>query len=104
MLTYNLKVVDGLTNGALGKVLGVKFNSAKKLQEIHVNFIGKNVGSETSKSFSHLREKYGLPCIALSRYETEFQLRSTNETTSTTGTATQFPLKLADAVTAHKVS
>ena len=27
-----------------------------------------------------------------------------DETTSTTGTATQFPLKLADAVTAHKVS
>ena len=103
MLTYNLKVVDGLTNGSLGIVYGVTFSHKGLLNEIHVHFVGKNVALETSKSFSHLEDKYGVPCIAVKRYETEFQLRNTKLTTSSTGTATQFPLKLADAVTAHKV-
>ena len=103
MLSYNLKVVDGLTNGSLGKVYGVKFNQKGLVSEIHVHFDGKNVAVETCKSFSHLQDKYGVPCIAVTRYETEFQLRNTNLSTSSTGKAIQFPLKLADAVTAHKV-
>ena len=104
MLTYNLKVVDGLTNGSMGEVYGVKFNHKGILNEVHVHFVGKNVGLETIKSFSYLEDKYGVPCIAVRRYETEFQLRNTKLSTSSTGKAIQFPLKLADAVTAHKVS
>ena len=103
MLTYNIMVADGLTNGSLGVVYGVKYSSNKELQEIHVHFTGKNVAAEASKNFTHLKNKYGVSTIALKRFETEFQLRNTKLTTSSTGTAVQFPLKLADAVTAHKV-
>ena len=103
MLTYNLKVVDGLTNGSVGQLYGIKVGSRNQLMEIHVHFFGKNVGIDTSKNFSFLKDKYGVPCIALSRYQTEFQLRKGDLSSSSTGTAIQFPLKLADAVTAHKV-
>ena len=49
MLTYNLKVVDGLTNGSVGQVYGIKVGSRNQLMEIHVHFVGKNVGIETCK-------------------------------------------------------
>ena len=104
MLTYNLKVADGLTNGAIGIVMGVKLSSDGELQEIHVNFTGKNVGKETSeKFFSHLYDLYGVPCVAIKVYETEFRIGRSNTGIRSSATAVNFPLKLAHAVTSHKV-
>ena len=104
MLTYNLKVNDGLTNGALGVVVGVETNSSGKLKEIHVHF-SANVGKETStKFFPHLKDKYGVPCVAIYIMEQEYRITRDNTGVKSTATAYNFPLKLAHAITSHKVN
>ena len=103
MLTYNLKTTDGLTNGAFGRVMGVKVNDRKVLQEVHVHFTNKTVAKEAYKSFPHLLEKYGVPCVAITRYETEYRLGKENSGVKSSATAINFPLKLAEAATSHKV-
>ena len=103
MLTVNLKTTDGLTNGAMGRVMGVRVDERGILQEVHVTFFNEDVAKETYKSFSYLHSKYGVPCIAVKRFEVEYRLGKENAGVKSSATALNFPLKLAEAVTVHKV-
>ena len=104
MLTYNLKTTDGLTNGTFGRVMGVKVNEKKILQEVHVNFMNEDVAKEAYKSYPHLLAQYGVPCVAITRYEFEFRLGKENSGVKSSATAWNFPLRLSEAVTSHKVT
>ena len=102
-LTVNLKTTDGLTNGAMGRIVGVKVDERGILQEVHVTFFNEDVAKETYKSFQNLLSKYGVPCIAVKRFEVEYRLGKENSGVKSSATALQFPLRLAEAVTAHRV-
>ena len=58
MLVFNCDTNDGLTNGAMGEVLG--FQRSKKGEVIYVivHFYNESVGREKRKRFTELQEKY----------------------------------------------
>ena len=70
--------------------------------EIIVHFINPEAGKETRKEFKHLEQKYGKPVLPIKKYEKTFSLDRHNSSAAT-ATAYQFPIKLATAVTSHKV-
>ena len=51
MLTYNLDTSDGLTNGAIGEVIGYDMSPEGKIQKIYVHFYDEKVGRERRKQF-----------------------------------------------------
>ena len=105
MLTTNLCTVDGLTNGAFGKIVGIKTTNDQRLVEIHVQFSNPHVGRETSKEHPHLERMYGGPTIPIKRFEAVFAVGKQDvEGARSTAAAIGFPLRLSDCVTSHKAS
>ena len=102
-LCYNLNTNDSLVNGSLGSVVGVKEDASGNLLEIHVNFWNEVMGRETAKSYPGLRIKYGVPTIAIRRLEAQPRVGSQNFGVKSTCTVYMFPLRLAHAMTIHKV-
>ena len=102
-LCYNVNTNDSLVNGSLGKVVGVKEDVSGNLLEIHVHFFNENMGKETAKSYPDLQARYGVPTIPVRRIEAQPRIGSQNYGTKSTCTVYMFPLRLAHAVTTHKV-
>ena len=58
MLTYNLNTSDGLTNGALGAVVGYDISSLGRIQRIVVQFVDDKVGKEKKKAFPNFAKRF----------------------------------------------
>ena len=102
-LCYNTNTNDSLVNGSFGRIVGVKENANGDLLEIHVHFLHETTGKETAKKYPDLKQKYGVTTIPVKRLEAQPRIGSQNYGVKSTCTVYMFPLRLAHAVTIHKV-
>ena len=97
MLTYNVDVSDGLVNGVLGTVKGIKKNSSGRVMTVLVNFDNPVVG-KTAIASSQWKASYS-DCVPIMRHEGKFEKFGKK---GAQVSRFQFPLTLAWAVTIHK--
>ena len=103
MLTYNVDVIDSLTNGAIGEIVGFQFTANQTIKTILVNFKNEKVGRNLRKNHSFLQQQFnGIPVTPIEKVEYNFSM-SKKRTNNQILTALQFPLKLSFACTAHKM-
>ena len=98
MITTNIDVTDGLTNGAMGTVTNVVIGEKTgKISSISVAFDSKHVGQEAMPtSVYHSINQNTVP---IHRTQTTFPI---DKKASFQATRSQFPLTLVWAVTIHK--
>ena len=58
MLTFNIDTSDGLSNGALGEVVGYKMSSEGRIQIIYVNFDAEKIGKDRRVSSTLKESRY----------------------------------------------
>ena len=98
MITTNIDVNDGLTNGAMGTVTNVVIDERTgKMISILVAFDSKHVGEEAIHTSVYKRKNQN----AVPIYKTQ-AIFPIHKKTSYQATRSQFPLTLAWAVTIHK--
>ena len=98
MLIANVDVSDGLCNGVSGIIKGIVFGESPNMPKaVYVKFDNERVGANARKTQSMLPEYTG--CVAIVPRDDTFQMKGRTYTT----TRQQVPLKLAWAVTIHKV-
>ena len=98
MITTNIDVSDGLTNGAMGIVTNVVIDDRKqKMITILVSFDSKHVGQEAMHTSVY--KSTNQPAVPI--YQTQ-EIFPIHKKTSCQATRSQFPLTLAWAVTIHK--
>merc|ERR1711872_561299 len=103
MLTYNIDVLDSLSNGALGEVVGLE-KANGKVNSILVQFNDPKVGKEKRKKCGHLQRQYPNYYVTpIEKIEFRFNMSKNPTSQNDFMTAVQFPLKLAFACTAHKM-
>jgi exonuclease III len=97
MLTNNMDVTDGLTNGAMGTVTYVALTNTR-VSTILVKFDNNHIGTSalTTSKFKHICKK----SIPITRIQQSFYI---NGKKSAEVMRTQYPLMLSWAVTIHKV-
>jgi hypothetical protein len=102
MLTRNLDVADGLSNGAQGTLTGILKNAnSDQVKVLMVKFDTERIGHET-----RIRSKYDLNpfpnySTPVERTEASFSLSKTKKNVS--ATRKQFPIRLCWACTVHKI-
>ena len=105
MLTYNVDVIDSLTNGTIGHVVGFETTQQGNIKSVLIKFKDEKSGREKRKKNSaHLTRKYhGIPVTPISKIEFRFNMSKSPSSQNDFMVATQFPLKLSFACTAHKM-
>ena len=98
MITMNIDVADGLTNGAMGTVTNVIIDQTTgKMSVILVAFDSEHVGQETRHTsvYNSIHQN----AVPIHHTQAKFTI---DKKTSFQATRTQFPLTLTWAVTIHK--
>ena len=98
MLIANVDVSDGLCNGVSGIIKAIEFGNSQNMPSIvYVKFDGDRIGNK-ARSSQFIPPQYS-GCVPITPRKEVFKLKGKTYTT----TREQIPLKLAWAVTVHKV-
>ena len=104
MLTYNVDVMDSLANGAIGEVVGFLFAPSGEVKTVLVHFKNEKVGRNKRKNTVSIQRMFPkIPVTPIEKIEFRFSLSKNTSSNNAIMTATQFPLKLSFACTAHKM-
>ena len=102
ILIHNVDVEDGLTNGQLGKLVKIIFTKEGKPDKLIVELQKKDAGIRNRKKFADLAKTFP-NCVILERVSINYSIRKKGGIIGSTATLIQFPVKLAYAITAHKI-
>lgn len=105
MVVMNNNTSDSLVNGSLGTILDVVTDTEGKVKYVIVKFDLEKSGAEQRRIHSQISEKYkvmnGTPIF---RQNIQYHITgSRNKPHAARATVFQFPLRLAYAVTGHKM-
>ena len=103
-MVFNISLIDGLVNGARGKVVGIEAKNGE-VSAIIVAFDNPNAGERQREKYPNLSRKYadvnGTPIM---RFDFEYPIKSrSGKPFGTKARVIQFPLRLSWASTAHKM-
>ena len=101
MLTYNIDVADGLTNGTRGEIMAFEMNTNGYIDKVLVKFDEKFQGENKRKEDKKLQIKYP-GCTPVERVMFQYSISRKKTGASNCARVVQFPLKLCFAATAHK--
>ena len=98
MLIKNIRTEDSLTNGQLGKLVGVIRDKDGGVKSLMVKFKKKDAGKLTRREHPHLEKEFP-GATKIDKALVQFSLKKGS---SAKATLIQFPIVLAHAVTVHK--
>ena len=102
MIIHNIDTIDSLTNGQIGTLEDTIKSEEGNVEKLIMKLNNKNAGKGNQQKYPQLAEKYP-GCVIIERMSLQYSLSAKSGDVGSTATLIQFPIKLAYAVTAHKV-
>ena len=102
ILIHNIDTSDGLTNGQLGELLGLIKTKDGHIDKLVVRLKKKDAGALNRKKYPGYINKYP-ESVIIERATVNYPIRKRGGAVGSTATLVQFPLKLAHAITSHKI-
>ena len=102
MIIHNIDTSDSLTNGQLGELVDIIKTTRGEVDKLVIKLKNKNAGNVNKTKYPGLSAKYP-DCVIIDRVSNQYTLRKNGGEVSNTATLFQFPVKLAHAITAHKI-
>lgn len=102
MIIHNIDVPDMLCNGQLGILEDMIKTDGKTVDVLVIKLYNKKAGERNREKNPKLRAKYP-DCVFIERVSFQYTLGGKKAEVGTTATVIQFPVRLAHAITAHKI-
>ena len=105
MVVLNVNTTDSLVNGSIGVIEDIVTEVDGKVKCVIIKFDSEKAGVEQRKQYAHIADRYeeenGTPIF---RQKIKYHLNGSGKKThAATATVFQFPIKLAFAITGHKI-
>ena len=102
MIIHNIDTTDMLCNGQLGWIVDVIRTTKDVIDILVLKLVDKKAGDSNRKKYPKLSQQYP-DCVFLERVSVQYTLRRKSGNVGSTATVIQFPVRLAHAITAHKI-
>ena len=102
ILIHNIDTADGLTNGQLGTLIDVIKTVDGSVAQFIIEFKNGNVGHKNRQNNPKLAAKYPNGTV-IEKVSFSYTLSKKSTAGSSKPTLIQFPIKVAKAITAHKI-
>ena len=102
ILIHNIDISDGLTNGQLGILVDVLRADDGTVIKLIVEFKNENIGKKNRLNHPKLALRYPKGTM-IEKVSFSYDLSKKSTVGSTKPTLIQFPIKVAQAITAHKI-
>ena len=102
IIIHNIDTPDRLTNGQLGVLVDVIRTTKGEVDKLIVKLNSKNSGIQNRARFPGLAARYP-ECVFIERVTNQYSIRKRSGDVSSTASVIQFPIKLAFAITSHKI-
>ena len=101
MLIHNIDVLDGMSNGSRGTLIGIERNTKNEIQILIVKFDEQYQGANKRMKFPHFTRKYpgGTP---IEKFLYPYSLAKKTTVAASTAQVYQFPMTVCFAATTHK--
>ena len=99
---HNIDTSDGLTNGQLGILIDVIRTNDGTFAKFIIEFKNGNVGNQSRQNNPKLAAKYPNGTV-IEKVSFSYTLSKKSTVGSSKPTLIQFPIKVAKAITAHKI-
>ena len=102
IIIHNIDTSDGLTNGQLGDLIGAIKTKEGETDKLIVKLRREDAGVQNRRKFHGLTQRYP-GSVVIERVTMNYPIRKRGGAVGSTATLVQFPVKLAHAITAHKI-
>ena len=102
MLIHNIDIADCLTNGQMGELVAITKSTTGTIDKLVIKLKNEDAGKLNRSKHSVLAAKYK-GCVIIERISLQYNIRKKSGDVGSTATLIQFPVKLAHAVTCHKI-
>ena len=102
ILIHNIDTPDGLTNGQLGILLGVIKADDGSIIKCIIKFTNTRIGQASRSRNQQYAAKYPEGTV-IEKVAFDYPISKKSSSASKKATLIQFPIKLAQAITAHKI-
>ena len=101
MIVHNIDTADTICNGQIGTLIEMVWTTKDVVDMLVIKLIDNNAGESNKKKYPKLSQQYP-DCVFIERVSIQYSLRK-NINVGATATVIQFPVRLAHAITAHKI-
>ena len=102
ILINNIDTSDGLTNGQLGEFIQTINTKDGEVDKLIIKLKKKEIGENNRRKFPGLTSKYP-GSVVIERSTVNYPIRKRGGAVGSSATLIQFPVKLAHAITSHKI-
>ena len=102
MIVQNIDTADMLCNGQIGTLVEVVRTTNDVVDLLVIKLMDIKAGENNRKKNSKLSQQYP-DCVFIEKVSVQYTLRKKSGNVGSTATVIQFPVRLAHAITAHKI-
>ena len=102
MIVHNIDTADMICNGQVGILIEIIKTANDVVDLLVIKLMDSKAGENNRKKYPKLTEQYP-DCVFIERVSIQYTLRKKSGNVGTTATVIQFPVRLAHAITAHKI-
>ena len=102
IIIHNIDTADCLTNGQLGNLIDIIRTTSGEIDKLVIRLQNPSAGMKNRQNNPQLAARFPDP-VFIERVSNQYALRKKSVVVGTTALVIQFPVKLAFAITSHKI-